>query len=122
MMTNEERFELRVAAKEAANISRVYRNEQQRLYRKARKAKARRKNSDHLTKAADMLSSDRETIRKSSRLLHLARAYLFGRCYSEVEQSVRPGNEVNLEDLAFAVATTRIYRDDYVTVEDWLNT
>lgn len=119
--TPELRCELRVLNSAASEGSRQLRLEQQRLYRKARKAKARRKNSDTFTRYGDALSKHRAEWRVEARYLHLCRAYLSGKTYLEVEQSVRDGNDVNVFRLNTTIMSSADIFVDMVDLDEWLN-
>lgn len=91
---------LKVKALSLAEESRIIRAQEQRLARRIRKAAARGKplsaaSVDRIQVQRHSLRQHRkEDVRREARATHLARGFLKGRLYRQIEYSVRPDKDI----------------------------
>lgn len=96
------------------------RNLMKKSYKKANKAYAARRNTTFFLDEARYLQSGIDRGQHFRRCLNLYYAMLKGRNYSEVENSVREGNEVDAFDmLAFVPNPTELATEEDLTSPAW---
>ena len=89
--------EMKLTYMMAASNQTVLRKQEIRCKRKAKRQS--KENYPTWAERRQQLYSSRMSIRKELRTLHLVRAFVSGRVYRSVENQVREGNEVKVEDM-----------------------
>lgn len=108
-------YEMKLMAIAQASTSRALRTWEVQCKKKARKDKST--NFPKWDERRKEFYAERMELRKYARYLHLARAYLKGLDYKDVEQSVREGNEPDPYEVYAWIQDITIEQDD---IENWL--
>lgn len=111
--------EMKLTAIAATEQARLLRRWERKAQAASLKAQESQKKYDKHDSFAARCQSQRAVVRKESRLLHLARAFVKGQPYKEVEASVREGNEMDPISLLMVLKIWGVWGEPEV-LQRWL--